>query len=305
MFTLILGQVLKMLVILVVGFIIFRIRLIDHAGNAALSNLLLLVVNPMMIFQSFMIGYTGRRMRDFLISALLAVIAHLIAIGLATLLARKKDNQSCGIERICMVFSNCGFMGIPLINAVLGKEGVLYLTPYIVVFTVFLWTYGLVRMTGECSPALIRKGLLSPAMIAIALGLVFFVTGLRFPSAINGGIEAIASMNTPLSMLIAGISLAESDIVSALKKKRLYLVCAVKLLIVPAIFMLLLRFLPVNRDIGYVCLIAAACPAATSGTMFALRYNGDYRYAAELFAASTVLSMATIPLVAYLAERLL
>ena len=305
MFSIILSQVLRMGLILVVGYVIFRMKLITHEGNVCLSNLLLLVVNPLMIFQSFMVAYTPARMRAFGISALLAAMAHLIAVGLAVLVARKNGNGNHGIERICVIFSNCGFMGIPLISSILGSEGVLYLTPYIVVFTVFLWTYGLSQMIGKSSPQLILRGLTSPAMIAIVIGLIFFVTGLRLPDFMDGGFDTLASMNTPLSMLIAGISLAETDLAGALKKKRLYLICAFRLLVVPAAFLLLIRFLPVSRDIRIVNLIAAACPAATSGTLFALRYGGDYKYASEIFAVSTVLSMATIPLFVFLAERLL
>ena len=303
MFSIIVAQVLKMFVIIVAGFAISKVKLVSHEGNAGLSNLLLFVVNPLMIFNSFMIGYTPQRMKDFLTSGLLAVIAHVVAIGIAALFTRKKGNRSAGLERICIVFSNCGFMGIPLISSVLGSEGVLYLTPYIVVFTVFLWTYGLAQMTGKNSPDQIARSLVTPAMIAIVLGLVFFITGLRLPGPAAGAVESLASMNTPLSMLIAGISLAESDIVSALKRKRLYLVCAVKLLLMPAVILLILKFLPVSRDIRYVNVIAAACPTATSGTLFAIRYKGDYKYTSEIFAVSTVISMATIPLIVFLMER--
>lgn len=305
MFTIIIGQVLTMCLILVVGYIMFRVKLINHEGNTALSNLLLLVVNPMMLFQSFMIEYTSRRMRDFLISALLAVIVHGAAIAVAGVVAGKRGNSDYGIERICMVFSNCGFMGIPLINAALGSEGVLYLTPYIVIFTFFLWTYGLGQMTGKSSLAQMGKNLISPAIIAIILGLVFFVTGLRFPEPVDKGLETIASMNTPLAMLIAGISLAESDLAGALRKSRLYLVCTVKLAVIPLLMLVLFRFLPVSRDIRYVNLIAAACPAATSGTLFALRYNGDYKYSSEIFAICTVISMVTIPAFVFLMERVI
>ena len=300
LFAIILGQVLKMCLIMAVGFLISRIGLITHEGNKGLSNLLLLVVNPLMLFQSFMIEYTPRRMRDFLISALLAVVVHAISIVVASIVARRNPNT--GIERICMVFSNCGFMGIPLIHAALGNEGVLYLTPYIVVFTVFLWTYGLAQMTGRNDFSRMMKSLVNPAIVAIIVGLVFFVTGLRLPTFMSEGLGTLADMNTPLAMLIAGISLAESDLGEALRKKRLYLVCAVKLVIIPLLMMVLFMFLPVSRDIRYVNLIAAACPAATSGTLFALRYGGDYRYSAEIFAVCTLFSMITIPVIVFLME---
>ena len=305
MFTIILGQVLKMCLIMAIGFFISRIGLITHEGNAGLSNLLLLVVNPLLLFQSFMIEYTPRRMRDFLISALLAVVVHAISIGVATVVARKKGNPNAAIERICVVFSNCGFMGIPLIHAALGSEGVLYLTPYIVVFTVFLWTYGLAQMTGRSSLPQIMKSLVNPAIISIIIGLAFFVTGLRLPVFMNDGLGMLADMNTPLAMLIAGISLAESDLGKALRNKRLYLVCVVKLLVIPLLMMVIFMFLPINRDIRYVNLIAAACPVATSGTLFALRYGGDYRYSAEIFAVGTLASMVTIPAIVFLMEMVI
>ena len=303
MFLITLGQIAKMTLILILGFCISKTGLISHEGNKGLSNLLLMVVNPLMVFESFLTECTPQKLRDFLIATALAVTAHVVAILVASVVVKKKGNPSFDVERIAIVFSNCGFMGIPLIHALLGSEGVLYLTPYVMVFSLFLWSYGVSQMTGSHDLRQIGKGMMTPVTFAIIAGFIFFVTGLRLPALVTDAMDYVADMNTPLAMLIAGISLAESNLGVALSRARIYLICAVKLLLIPFLLMLLFRFLPVRRDILCVNLIAAACPTATSGTLFALRYNGDYHYASELFAICTVLSMATIPLFVFVMDR--
>ena len=115
-------------------------------------------------------------------------------------------------------------------------------------------------------------------------------------------IDYVAAMNTPVGMMVAGIALAETDLWQALKNRRTYLVTAVKLLVIPAVMIAILAFLPINHTVLYTILVASACPAATTGTIFALRYNANYKYASEIFAFSTLASLITIPVIVSLAE---
>lgn len=305
MFTIISNQIMKMFLILILGFFCYRIKLIDHQGNKTLSNLLLMVVNPLLIFDSFLQKFTPEILRGFLIAILLGFLSHFVGIAAGSLFFSKKSSPDYNVEQFSCVYSNCGFMGIPLVNSIFGSQGVIYLTAYMLAFNVLSWTHGLFLITGNASPKQMKKGLTSPAMIGTLMGLVLFLTQLKLPSLLADTIDYITAMNTPMAMMIAGISLAETDFLGALKNKRLYLVSAVKLLLLPLVMLGIFSLLPADSTVLCTILIATACPAATTCTMFALRYNANYQYASEIFAFSTILSLATIPGMVSLAEMLL
>lgn len=302
MYIIISNQILKMFLLMMVGYISYRARLIDTQGNKALSNLLLIIINPCVILSSFQIEYTNDLLHGLLFSFLLAFLTHFVGIILSRFLFPAKNNPNSNVERFSCIYSNCGFMGIPLINGILGSEGVLYVTAYVVTFNVLCWTQGLVLMTGNTSWKQIKKGLLSPVMFGILLGLILFLARIRIPGVLLDTIDYVAAMNTPVGMMVAGIALAETDLWQALKNRRTYLVTAVKLLVIPAVMIAILAFLPINHTVLYTILVASACPAATTGTIFALRYNANYKYASEIFAFSTLASLITIPVIVSLAE---
>lgn len=203
------------------------------------------------------------------------------------------------------MYSNCGFIGIPLVQSILGNEGVLYLTAYMTVFNFFSWTHGIMIMTGTFSLKELKKGLLSPMIFASILGVMFFFGRIHIPYLLLDSMNYVAGMNTPLAMLIAGISVAQTDLLSMLRNRKLYLISASKLLLMPALLLVVLALIPVDPMVGCTMLVAAACPVAATGTAFALRFHKNSLYASELYAFTTVASLVTIPLFVFAAERLI
>ena len=305
MFSIIITQIIKMLLLLLVGYACCRFRLIDQNGNKSMANLLLMVVNPILAITALQADYDPRLVKGLLTSSALALAAHLIGIALSTVLSRKTGNADYSIERFSAMYSNCGFMGIPLVQSILGSEGVLYLTAYITVFNLLSWTHGMILMTGNTSWKNLKKGLLSPMILASMLGLILFFTRIRFPALIGDTLDYIAGMNTPLAMIIAGVSVAQTNLPAIFRNKKLYLVSFLKLLLMPALVLAALLALRSDSVPACAILIAAACPAATTCTAFALRFQKNYRYASEIYAFTTLSSLATIPLFVYAAERLL
>lgn len=305
MFSIIITQIIKMLLLLLVGYACCRFRLIDQNGNKSMANLLLMVVNPILAITALQADYDPRLVKGLLTSFALALAAHLIGIALSTVLIRKTGNADYSIERFSAMYSNCGFMGIPLVQSILGSEGVLYLTAYITVFNLLSWTHGMILMTGNTSWKDLKKGLLSPMILASMLGLILFFTRIRFPALIGDTLDYIAGMNTPLAMIIAGVSVAQTNLPAIFRNKKLYLVSFLKLLLMPALVLAALLALRSDSVPACAILIAAACPAATTCTAFALRFQKNYRYASEIYAFTTLSSLATIPLFVYAAERLL
>lgn len=305
MFLIIINQIFKMLLLLLLGYACFKWKIIDEHGNKVLANLLLMVVNPVLAIMALQADYEARLISGLLLSYLLAIATHLGAIVLSNVLVKKPGNENVSIERFSAMYSNCGFMGIPLVQSTLGAEGVLYLTAYMTVFNICSWTHGMILMTGSMTMKNLKKGLLSPMIIASITGLILFFSRLRFPGTIADTLSYVSGMNTPLAMIIAGVSVAQTDIGRMLKNKNIYFISCIKLLIMPAIVLAVLTLIPVSQTVAYTILIAAACPAAATCTAFALRFQKNYTYASEIYAFSTLFSLITIPIFVYLAEILL
>lgn len=122
MFVIIVNQILKMLLLLLLGCLCFRMRLIDENGSKVLANLLLMVVNPMLAIVSLQTEYSAHLAQGLLVAYLLAFLTHLVAAILSTVLIRTTGNPDCGIDRFASMYSNCGFIGIPLVQSILGNE---------------------------------------------------------------------------------------------------------------------------------------------------------------------------------------
>lgn len=305
MFILIFEQLVKMFLIMLLAFCCYKIRLVDQHGNRTISNLLLLVVNPLLILNVYQTDYDPDLVNGLMWAFAAAFLSHIAAVVLGTLLIRGRDRADCCIERFNAVYSNCGFIGIPLLSSVLGDTGVFYLTAYMVTFTIFSWTHGVVLMENRFSLKSLKEGILSPSFLAALAALLLFFLQIRLPSVLLDSMEYVADMNTPLAMMVAGFSVAQADLPAMFRNLRMYFVCLVKLIVIPAVMLLILMVLPVSSDVATTILIATACPAAATGTMMAIRYGRNYTYSSEIFALSTLLSLVTIPAVVFAAELLL
>lgn len=290
---------------MVLAFICYRIKLINQEGNRNLSNLLLMVINPCLIITVYQTEYDPQLVRDLLIAIVLAVAAHIIAIAIAHFLIPEKGRADFEIDRFAAVYGNCGFMGIPLINSVLGSKGVFLITAYMTVFNIFTWTHGLLLLTGNFSAKRLKEGLTAPIVICTFIGAGLFFLQIRLPEPLLDSMTYVADMNTPVAMMIAGFSVAQADLKGIFAKVRIYWVCILKLFIVPLAVLLLLAVVRVNPDVAYTTLIASACPTATTATMMSIRFKRNYTYASEIFSFTTVLSILSIPIVTFIAGFLL
>ena len=305
MFILIFNQLVKMLIILIVGIVCVRIGLVSKEGSKTISNLLLMLVNPILIIMVYQTDYDSILVKGLLFSFVAAFISHILAILVSKLLFRDKEDPNNMINQFAAVYSNCGFIGIPLINSVLGSEGVFYLTAYMTVFNVLTWTHGLSLTKGHFDPKLLKEGLTAPMVIGTFIAMILFFTQIHIPDTIAASMQYIADMNTPLAMMVAGFSVANSDIKKICTNVQIYRIALTKLIIVPLVVLLFLWIAPFNADIAYPTLIASACPTGTTITMMSIRFDKNAAYASEIFSFTTVLSIITIPLIIFIAGFLL
>ena len=293
-----------MLVILLVGILCSRIGLVSAEGSRCISNLLLNIVNPCLILTVYQTDYNSDLVAGLLVSFAAAILSHIVAILISTLLIRKGSSADFGLERYASVYSNCGFIGIPLIGSVLGDTGVFYLTAYMTVFNLLTWTHGLSQMKGNFNLRNLRDGVLSPMVVATLTAMVLFFVQFRIPGPLLDAMNYIADMNTSLAMMVAGFSVAHSDLRRVCTNLKIYRVAVLKLLVIPLAVLLVLSFLPLDPTVAYTTLIATACPTATTITMMSILFNKNSAYASEIFSFTTVLSILTIPVIISAAELL-
>lgn len=299
------NQIVIMFFIILVGILSYKTGLIDKDTNKKLADIVLMLVNPFVIFSSYQREFKATLLTGLLISFLLATLTHVFGILISYLVLRKKKHEATvAIERFAIVYSNCGFIGIPLVNGIIGGEGVFYLTAYMTIFNLLVWTHGMITMSGKGDLKSIGKALLSPSVIATLIGFICFICRIILPAAANQAITYIGNMNTPMAMLVAGVTIAQTDLVRLLGKLRIYYISFFKLLLVPLAMLLLFMLFPIPRTVLLTAVLAAACPTAATLNLFAVRFDKDYIYASEIFAISTILSLVTIPIVMIVANYL-
>lgn len=295
------SQISVMFIIVFIGAVCYKTKLIDEATNKKLSNILLNLVVPMVIFVSYQRDSSPELVKGLLISLVLAFTAHIFGILISAVLIREGRTDAV-IERFACIYSNCAFMGIPIVDGIFGSEGVFYLTAYMTAFNVFVWTHGVIIMAGKQERKAMLKTLVSPTIIAIVFGLLFFIVQIRVPGIVLQSFDYIAALNTPFAMLIAGVTIAQTDIKKLLGKLRIYFVAGIKLLLIPVLLLLIYSRFSIDKTVLTTAVLAAACPTAATGTLFALRYDKNALYASEIFAVTSLLAMVTIPIVMAFAE---
>lgn len=294
----VLNQTLTMAIYLLIGFALYKGGKITREGSKSLANLLVWLIIPAVIIHSFCVEFSLEKLRDLGLSALLAAGALAIAMLIARLLFGKNP-----VECFAVSFSNCGFMGIPLVKAGFGDEAVFLLVGFIVLLNLLQWTYGASLLKGERRRLTPKELLLNPVMVGAVLGLVLFATGLgtRLPAILSGALEGVAALNSPVAMLVLGVYMAQASLKETFLSPRLYFLSGIRLLAIPAATLLMLLFVPADPVMKYVILIGAAAPVGANVAVYAQLYDRDYAYACQTVVVSTLLSIATLPLMTALA----
>ncbi len=295
-------QVLQMFLLVGLGYLLFRAKKISEEGSRTLANILIYLVLPCVIINSFRIERTPEHVTGILISA--GVAAALLGLCLAVShVFFKKDP----IANFASSFSNPGFFGIPLITASLGEGAVFYVAFFIAFLNILQWTYGVSLLTGRPVTAGFqpKKLVRAPFFIATAAGLLLFASGLKLPPILSGCLTSVAGLNTPLSMFTIGVYLAHTDLKKMVRRTALYRIHLSRLVVIPLISLALLSLLPGNLyQMKLALLLAISCPTGANVAVYAQLHNRDYTYAVEAVVTSTLLSILSIPGIAALSSLL-
>ena len=297
-----LQQTIIMFALMLLGLLLSRRGMITEQGSRDLSNVLLYAVIPCVILRSYMSEFSTEKLRAMGLSALIAVIAFAASIAVAYLTCGTRHR----IENFAVAFGNAGFIGIPLVTAVFGPEAAFYVVSFSTFANLLQWTYGIVIISGKKETMNLRMVFVNPVFISMVIGIALFVLQPALPTVVTGTIGYIADGNTVLAMIILGYYLSKVQLRGLFADVRLYLFSALRLLVIPAVTILVFLPFPFARgEITLITLIAAATPIASSTAIFAQKFDQDYRRAVSYVCLSTILSVTTLPLVMLFAERLL
>ena len=223
----------------------------------------------------------------------------IVILLMCALVARIFCGGEGRISRFGVIFSNTGFVGIPLVQSILGQEYVLYVTVCIAVSIFFVWTYGVYLVTGSFQEVSLAKVLTNPAVTTLFLGFALFLLSVRLPDFLSVACSTLGSINTGGAMIVLGCYLAQTRLGHMMRDLRIYKVSLLRLVVSPLLCCALLWLLHVqliSADVKMVVLITFATPVGAMCAMLSQKYGGNYEYGAGLVSLSTLLSLATMPL---------
>ncbi len=295
-------QVLILYILIAVGFFADKTGLYTEKASKLNTNLLFYIVTPMVIVNSFLsIDNSPENLRNFGIAALGGVLIHVIGMVLILPLFRKTDKSKAGLYRYACMYGNCGYMALPLANAVLGAQGAFYCSAIIMVFNIFSFTHGIYIMGAQKGGFNFKKLLINPGTIGVTLGLPLYLLGVELPTVIATPVSSLASLNTPLAMLIFGTYIAHTDLKTMFTDKKIYLVALVKLITIPLIMIAGFKLLNIPQTLAMAITVSASAPCANNTVILAGKYGLDTGVASKTVALVSFFSIITMPVMIALA----
>lgn len=310
-------------IIIALGFICKKIRLLTEEANKCMADIVMYFVTPCVIINAFSSTmYTKAELvgilKNIAIVAAVSVVMHVAMILVVYLVFRFKDESRRRVMRFAAVFSNAGFIALPLAQALIDTEetheGALYAAVFLAVFNIALWTWGLVDMSGERRAMNWKKIIFNPGIIGVVIGLFIFTSplyiniggtaGIKLPAIIMDALAALSALNLPLPMLMVGFYLAKADIKAAFKDGWSYFCMALRLVAFPLITLGVLYLCGVRGNVLTVLVIGASAPVGATTTIFSAKFNRDTELSVRLVALSTILSMLTMPLIVGLTQMI-
>ena len=299
--SILLRQIAIMALLAAVGVYLSRKGFLSPQGTKDLGAILLRVIIPCVIVKSYITEFSRERLLELALSAGLALIGVILAMVISYLVFGKRRR----LENFAASFCNAGFIGIPLAQAIIGEEGVFYIAASVALLNLFQWTYGVYIMADRKDAISARTIAKNPVVIAIVIGVVLFVSRIPVPGIVTSTLGYIAGMNTPIAMILMGTYLAKLPL-KKLLDKRAYGCVLFRLVIIPAVILLVFWVLPVsNADIALAAFLAAATPVGANICVFAQQYDCDYEFSVVTVCLSTLLSVITVPLLVSFAQMIL
>ena len=295
-----LSEMLVLLFAIAAGFLANRLGILGGETDKKISKLLLTVTLPAMILGSVCTGDALPEPSVVLGTLGVALVFYLLEFAFvlaAPPLLGGTPGQK-GVWRYTLAFPNVAFIGYPVVSALFGPEALFYAVILVLPFNLLSFTLGPLLLTGAKRFSL--RQMFSPCVAASLLALVLALARLRPPAVIGEALDFVGGVTVPLSLLFVGSLLAGMPLGRMLASPRLWILTALRLLVLPAALCFLLRRMGTDALILGVAVTQMAMPAAVNGSLLCMEYGGDAECMAQTTFVTTLASIITIPILAAL-----
>lgn len=280
------------------GFIISKKGIFSPAARRDMTNVVIYVILPCSIFHSFETALSLELLRACAVVFIIGIGAQLFYMILNRFIYNRFPVERRIIMQYATICNNAGFMGLPVIESVFGATGMLYGSIILVPIRLFMWTAGLSLFTKTDKKQQIKRLATHPCIWAVILGFAYLFSPFKLPQFLSGTIDVIGSCTTAMSMIVVGSILSEIDFKTVLNKAAFFY-SVIRLIAIPAIIFVVLMLIGIDPIVIGVSVLSSAMPAATISAMLSAKYGCDSAFASKLIFVSTLLSLVTLPLIAW------
>ena len=289
-------QMLALLIMIGAGYFVTKKGMLDAHTNNQMSDLIVNIFNPMLVLASAANSVGQISLAAMKLAGIIAVgmfLAFIIA-GMVLSPLFEKDRELRKIFQLMFVFSNVGFIGIPVISSIFGAEYVVYVSEFMLVYTLVFYTYGIALMDGKFSKDSLRA-MVNPGTIAGLLAMAVILFEIQLPEFLNTAVTYLGNVTSPMALVAVGFALADSDIKKVFCQPRLYLFSVVKLLVLPLLLLPLLRYAVGTSDLLSVCMVMFGMPVGNMPLILGNQRGLDVTACSAAIILSTVLCVLTVP----------
>ena len=292
-------KIIQLFLIMILGYLLVKLKVLKSEESVVLSKISLYLVMPAVILTAFQVDFKPEIQEGLLLAFVAAVAIHILLLLIGHGSGKLFKFEEIDVASI--IYSNAGNLIIPIVTAVLGNEWVIYSTAFVSVQLIFLWTHCKLMFSKEKTPN-IRKIILNVNMIAIFVGVLSMLSGIRLPAMLNETMGSVGAMIGPLGMLITGMIVAGMDLKQIFTSKKVYVITFYRMILCPAIILLLLKLSNAGSlvdngvEILLITFLATVTPAASTVTQFAQVHNKDAEYAGAINIMTTLVCIVTMPI---------
>ncbi|WP_195468422.1 AEC family transporter [Clostridium sp. D43t1_170807_H7] len=294
--TVIINKVISLFLIMIIGVYGSKKKIITPMINKGLTNILLEITLPCLVISSFIFDMDNQLKNNiikcFIYSPIVLITTTFISY--IALFPIKSDKKI--IMQFANIFSNCGFIGFPIIYSIFGGEGVIYASIFNMFFTIALWTYGIILFNGNIEKKDLKKVFLNPSIIAVIIGLIILIFNISIPEVVYSTLDLVGGVTSPLSMIIIGVILGNSNILNYLRDYTIYYSSILKLLVLPVVLIIISKIINDNSIVVKTLTIITAMPAAAMTSILAEKFDKEKEYSAVIIFITTLFSLITFPL---------
>lgn len=297
------NQVSVLFLLMGIGYALSKAKVINDDCSSRMTTFLCYIICPAVILFAFQMKFSQEMFTNLIIMSAASAVIFSVSILISHLVFNKKAVKN-GDTRSTLIFStvysNCGFMGYPLLQAVAGNVGLFYGSVFNGIFNLFAWTHGIALFSGKITKKSAIKAVLNPNILALIVGVLLFRFSLTIPDPLNTTVKYIAQLNTPLSMIIIGTTLTKVPINKIFLGLPVWAGAVMRNLFVPFAVMFALHLCGISGVLLFSLTVLSACPTAGLTVIFTKLSGKDVVFSGKLITLSTLMSILTIPLVIFL-----